>query len=161
MPDCIGVKTGYTKKAGRCLVSASEQNNMKVVCVVLDCGPMFEESKALLNAVHEQYDSIEIIEPYHYYNAIPVNNGEQKTIDVYSRKGLRLPLSKGELSNINIQYELPESLDAPIESEKVVGCIKVYYGKHLIFCENIYTIDSVESRLLKDKVKDILNEWSI
>ena len=161
MPDCIGVKTGYTKKAGRCLVSASEQDNLRVVCVVLDCGPMFEESKILLNAVQDKYDSVEIVEPYHYYNSIPINNGDQKSVDVYSRKGLRLALSHDELSNIHVQYDMPDSLDAPVESEKVVGTVKVYYGKHLIFCENIYTIDSVQSRLLKDKVKDILNEWSI
>lgn len=161
MPNCIGVKTGYTKKAGRCLVSASLKDNLKVVCVVLNCGPMFEESKEMLNLVHEKYKSVEIIEPYHYYDNIPVNNGVQNSIEVYSRKGLRLALSNDELSNIHVVCDLPKSLDAPIENEKVVGSIKVYYGKHLIFCENIYTIDGVESRLLKDKVKDILNEWSI
>ena len=161
MPDCIGVKTGYTKKAGRCLVSASEKDDLRVVCVVLNCGPMFEESKALLNAVQQKYHSVEILEPYHYYDSIVTNNGEQKSVDVYSRKGFRLPLSNEELLNINVEYDLPKSIDAPIKSEQMVGCVKVYYDKHLIFCENIYTIDGVKSRLLKDKVKDILNEWSI
>ena len=44
----IGVKTGFTDDAGRCLVSAVERNGMTVVCVVLNCGPMFEESASLL-----------------------------------------------------------------------------------------------------------------
>ena len=43
-----GIKTGYTKKAGRCLVSSAEREGVSLVCVVLDCGPMFEESCALM-----------------------------------------------------------------------------------------------------------------
>ncbi len=161
MPSCIGVKTGYTKKAGRCLVSASLKDNLKVVCVVLNCGPMFEESKQLLTLVHENFKSVEIIEPYHYYNSVLVENGEQKSVSLYSREGIRLALSNDELCNINVEYDIPKSLVAPVENEKVVGNVKVYYGKHLIFSEKIYTMDSVKSRLLKDKVKDILDEWSL
>ncbi|MDR0384297.1 MAG: D-alanyl-D-alanine carboxypeptidase [Christensenellaceae bacterium] len=45
----IGVKTGFTKKCGRCFVGAKEVDGRKAVCVVLNCGPMFEETKVLLN----------------------------------------------------------------------------------------------------------------
>lgn len=161
MDDCIGVKTGYTKKAGRCLVSASVQNGLKIVCVVLNCSPMFEESKTLLNLVQNKYDCVEIIEPYHYFQSIPVKNGEKPEAFVYSREGLSLPLSKEERTNVRVECSIDQELEAPLCAEKVVGVLKVYYGKHLIFSQNIYTIDNIDSTLLKDKVKDILNEWSI
>ena len=45
-----GIKTGYTKKAGRCLVSSCLRNGTEFVCVVLNCGPMFERSKELLSS---------------------------------------------------------------------------------------------------------------
>ena len=48
LDGCIGVKTGYTDDAGRCLVSAIERDGMRLVCVVLNCRPMFEESAVLL-----------------------------------------------------------------------------------------------------------------
>ena len=44
-----GIKTGYTKEAGRCLVSSAEREGRTVICVVLDCAPMFEESRDLIN----------------------------------------------------------------------------------------------------------------
>ena len=44
-----GVKTGYTKKAGRCLVSSATRDGATVISVVLNCGPMFEESCALID----------------------------------------------------------------------------------------------------------------
>ena len=36
--DCIGIKTGFTKKSGRCLVSAAERNGIILVAVTLNDG---------------------------------------------------------------------------------------------------------------------------
>ena len=74
-------------------------------------------------------------------------------------KGFKYPLKEEELSNIYIERELPESLDAPLEKEEIVGKIKIFYEKDLIFSENIYTMDSVRSLDIKDKVKDIIDKW--
>lgn len=50
-----GVKTGYTKKAGRCFVGSATRGGMSLVCVVLNCGPMFEESASLMEYGFENY----------------------------------------------------------------------------------------------------------
>lgn len=161
LEGCIGVKTGYTSKAGRCLVSATERDGLRVVCVVLNCGPMFEESADMLNAVYQKYKNYQILEPYKFVADIPLGNGETPTVQVYSKNGLTLPLTEEEYSKITIDYDLPEILSAPVSSGQVVGIVKVYYDKHLIFSEKIYTIDEVDSKLLKDKVKDILDKWEV
>ena len=69
-------------------------------------------------------------------------------------------LTKEEESNLNIQIELEQTLVAPVEKDKVVGKVEVYAGKHLIFSEKIYTMEEVDSKLIKDKVKDILDNWN-
>ncbi len=161
LKGCIGVKTGFTDDAGRCLVSACERDNFKVVCVVLNCGPMFEESADMLEAVYNKYQNVEVLEPYHYVRSIPVENGEENSAELYSKKGFSYPLSSQEYEKISVVYDLPESLCAPVDSEKAVGKVKVYYDKHLIFSEEIYTMKGVESKLIKDKLKSILDNWSI
>ena len=55
MDTCVGVKTGFTKKAGRCFVGAARKNGMTVVNVVLNCGPMFEESAALMERAASEF----------------------------------------------------------------------------------------------------------
>ncbi|MBQ7977759.1 MAG: D-alanyl-D-alanine carboxypeptidase [Clostridia bacterium] len=161
LEGCIGVKTGYTGDAGRCLVSAVERDGLKVVCVVLNCGPMFEESASMLNAVCEKYSSYQILEPYQYIRDIPLENGEVGSIQVFSKSGLKLALTEEERLNINIIYDLPEKLVAPVKSEQEIGKVEVYYGKRLIFSEKIYTIGEVDSKLLRDKVKDIIDHWGV
>ena len=45
----IGVKTGYTKKSGRCLVSAAEKDGKSFAVVVLNVNDMWSVSENLLN----------------------------------------------------------------------------------------------------------------
>lgn len=48
-----GIKTGYTKKSGRCLVSSAERNGKSYICAVLDCYDMWDESARLLDKAFE------------------------------------------------------------------------------------------------------------
>ena len=57
-----GVKTGYTVKAGRCLVSSAERDGMDVVCVVLNCYDMYERSSTILEDCLNDYKLIKIDE---------------------------------------------------------------------------------------------------
>lgn len=49
MENCVGIKTGFTKKAGRCYVGAIREDDLTVICCVLNCGPMFEEAAELMD----------------------------------------------------------------------------------------------------------------
>ena len=44
----VGIKTGFTKKSGRCLVSAAERNGITLVCVTLNAPNDWQDHKALL-----------------------------------------------------------------------------------------------------------------
>ena len=48
-PDANGIKTGYTKKSGRCLVSSATRNGTTLVCVVLNDGDTYGVSMKLLD----------------------------------------------------------------------------------------------------------------
>ena len=50
-----GVKTGYTKVSGRCLVSSATRNGVRLICVVINCAPMYERSAELINSCFEKY----------------------------------------------------------------------------------------------------------
>lgn len=95
LDGCIGVKTGYTKKTGRSFVGAREVDGQKIVCVVLNCGPMFPETAQLL----KDADLI-------YHNKM-VLKAEEVFTDKNGVKGLALedfeyPLSQAELETLEI-----------------------------------------------------------
>lgn len=156
---CCGVKTGYTSKAGRCLVSAVDRG-MTTVCVVLNCGPMFEESAKLLNDSFEDYKLTQIIdknkEIYNEY-IIDENNGK---LYLYTQEDFYYPLKSGEEKNIKLTYNV--KLDNAQANEEV-GEIKVFYNNHLIKTLKLYTINKID-KLIDSKtllINEILWEETI
>ncbi len=160
LDGCIGVKTGFTNNAGRCLVSACERNGLKLVAVVLNCGPMFEESEKMFELAFADFQKVEILPPYFYVKSLNVSNGTDDFVGVCSKQGFSLVLSLNELKNIDVSFDVPKTLQAPIKKDEEVGEVKIYYQKQLLFSEKIYTIKDVDSVLLKDKIKDILKNWN-
>jgi len=159
LDGCIGVKTGYTGKAGRCLVSACERENFKTVCVVLNCSPMFEESFDLLNLAYSEYKMCEILPEYFIVRSLPVENGKKNEVKVCSKKGFYYPIKNNEESLITFNYVLPNVLYAPINEDQIVGEVEVYLDNCLIFKEKIYTISNVKRIGVISSIKDILSNW--
>ena len=159
LEGCIGVKTGYTGNAGRCLVSACERDGFRTVCVVLNCGPMFEESFEYINKAYSEYKKVTLLPNYKLARKISVNQGKKQYVKTFSKRGFIYPLTEEELSRIIIKYNLPNSLDAPIKKEEVVGNVEIYLDNHLLFSEKIYTIDNVQKIGVWSSIQDILTEW--
>jgi len=53
---CIGVKTGFTKAAGRCLVSGAERNGMTLICVTLNAPDDWNDHKKMFDYGFEKYN---------------------------------------------------------------------------------------------------------
>lgn len=159
LEGCIGVKTGYTSKAGRCLVSAAERNDMQVVCVVFNCGPMFEESADLINKAFKEYSLVELLPDYNYVTQIAVKNGKKDNAKVYSKIGLKRVLTEDEKKSVKIVYDYPEILSAPLKKDQKIGEVKININNNLIFTENLYIIEEVKSTNLTDKINDIIENW--
>ncbi len=160
LDGCIGVKTGFTDNAGRCLVSACERDGLRLVAVVFNCGPMFEESAEMFEKAFNEFKLVEILPSYHFVKSVPVENGEGDFVGLYTRGSFKIALSEKEESNLNVVFNAPESLDAPVKYDMEVGDVEIYYGNHLLFSEKIYTIEEVDSKLFKDKLKEILDNWN-
>ena len=159
MEGANGVKTGFTDDAGRCLVSSAKRNNMHLICVVLSCVPMFEESAMHLENCFAKYHMSNILPPYSYIKKVPVLNTDNKEVKVYTQKGFCYPLTDEEEYNIKSIIDIDKNLSAPIEKEQVVGEIKIYLDNHLLFSEKIYTMEEIKSNRIRDNIKQIISNW--
>lgn len=156
---CDGVKTGFTDNAGRCFVSSAEKDGMRVVSVVLNCGPMFEECNALMTKAFEEYKMVSLLEPYKYHKKIQVQDGKLNDVKVFTRGGFKYPLKTEEMSKLTFSFDLPNVLVAPVEKEQEVGELKIYFDKHLLFSEKIYTMEEVKELGLLQNLRDIISQW--
>ena len=134
-----GIKTGYTKKAGRCLVSSCYRDDMELICVVLNCPPMFEQSKNLLSDCFSKYKIFKLVESDEIIgfskNTI---NGNNTALII--NNDINLPLTVDEKNDIKIIYEYPLTITRNLISGEEIGYVKIYCKNSLIFQEKIYTI---------------------
>ena len=159
LDGCLGVKTGFTNKAGRCLVSACERAGFRTVCVVLNCGPMFEESEKLFNYVYGNYSYTELLGEYKIIRNVDVNDGKSESVKVFTKRGFSYPLLPDEEKMLEYRYLLPNSIDAPVKKDEIVGDLEIYLNNHLLFSEKIYTMDSVKKIGVWSNIKDIASKW--
>lgn len=125
---CIGVKTGYTKTAGRCLVSAAERNGVTLICVTLSAPNDWEDHKTLLDRgfrasepVTKEMDVSDV--------QIPVVGGIQQTITVRAASTLTACLSETEWQEIVREIECPPFLYAPVQEGDYIGdAVYTYRG---------------------------------
>ncbi len=132
-----GIKTGYTKKAGRCLVTSCERNGIELVCVVLNCPPMFEESERLLTDSFSNYKLYKIIESDNIIDFI-YSNGTNFAIHV--KNDVILALTEKEFNSLKICYDYPNKTNYYLKSDQEIGLVKIYAQNNLLFEEKIYTI---------------------
>lgn len=120
-----GVKTGYTEKAGRCLVSSAKRGNMDVVCVVLNCYDMFERSAQIIESCFEKY-SVEKLgaDSVYFVNGKACTLGEDCYITVEKNKELEYKICL--LTNLTAKGEIAK--------------LDIYCENNLIFSHNLFTI---------------------
>lgn len=151
-----GIKTGYTKKAGRCLVSSAKRNGMQLVCVVINSPQMFERSSELLNNSFSEYE----------YKCVFDSKKLEKDCSLFdftlisSKKSFYYPLSKTE--KVKIKYETFNNFDFPIRKDKEICKVDIFSQNKLIFSEKIYTINSIKNKktldCIKEKIKSYFSE---
>lgn len=118
-----GVKNGYTKEAGNCLVSSATKDGMRLIAVVLNCPNMYEESKSIFEYGFATYERHEVAMAKAEYDKIPVVKGKQKEIPVLIGTNAYLPVEKGKKTDIVTSADLPASLTAPVKKGDVIGSL--------------------------------------
>lgn len=128
-----GVKTGYTVKAGRCLVSSAERNGMDVVTVVLNCYDMYERSSQLLDKCFSDYKVLNIDQ-----NSIFIS-GE---VLCKLAKSEKIIVKNAETLSFKV---ISDMNDKKIKAGDYAGRLEIYNQNNLIFCADLYSIMSTEN----------------
>lgn len=141
LEGCCGVKTGFTSKAGRCLVSACERDNLTTVCVVLNCGPMFEESSNLLNASFKDYENVKLLDKNKQIYNEYILNDKTGRLYLYADEDFYYPLTETEKDKVKIEYNV--KMDNAKEGDEV-GEIKIFLAEQLIKKAKLFTINKID-----------------
>lgn len=122
----IGVKTGYTKRSGRCLVSAAEQDGLTLIAVTLNAPDDWQDHTRLLDAGFETYESRTLCATDEFCSLLPVVSGKEDYVLVRNREALRVTLPRRDI-DIDCQIELPRFTYAGVAAGQSMGRL-IFWG---------------------------------
>jgi len=152
-----GVKTGYTKAAGRCFVGSATRNGMQVICVLLNDVPMFEDCASLLEKAFKEYELVKLIEKDKVYKTIKLESSKQEELQLKAQEDIFYPLSKEEKQNITLKMNSEDKLTAPIKEGQSVGTLEIYLSNQLIFSHEIYNINYIENNSIGNTIEKVID----
>ena len=122
---CLGGKTGYTRAAGRCLVSCCERENTRFVCVTLGAPDDWNDHMRLYDAAFGGYVNALAVSTEERY-PIPVTGGAEENAYAAPERELRVFMPRGE--TLEYVRELPRFCFAPVREGECAGRIVVLRG---------------------------------
>lgn len=128
---CVGVKTGFTKEAGRCLVSAAERDGALLIAVTLNAPNDWQDHTALLDYGFTQ------VEPYPLAGGdvrltVPVVGSPVEVVSLRGSNGGEVTLPLGQGAQVERVVRVPKFLYAPVEAGEQVGEICWYLEGQLL-----------------------------
>ncbi|MDY3863965.1 MAG: serine hydrolase, partial [Eubacteriales bacterium] len=119
-PDAIGVKTGFTKKSGRCLVSAAERNGVTLIAVTLNAPDDWRDHTAMLDYGFTRFDTVDICRAGDAVCSVPVTGGTAEAVPMHAAESLTAALPIGH-APIRVTVEAPHFLYAPVPLDRQTG----------------------------------------
>lgn len=165
MEGAIGIKTGFTNKAGYCFVGALKRDNKTFISVVLACGwpPnktwKWSDTQKLMKYGIENFNKRQIFEQKQF-EPIYVKNGQNQSVNLFM-KNENIELLMKEDDNVEIIYDIPQQLTAPVEKGTAVGSANYYINGELYNKFFIYTTESVKEIDYRFCLDRIIDMWFV
>ena len=121
-----GVKTGFTKAAGRILVSSVQRNGRRVVCVTINDGNDWVDHATLLENAFSRYTLRKIISQGEYVGTVEVLGGRAQRVQLLADADFYYPLAEDEQTQILLSG--PGFSYAPVVQGKCAGSAYICIG---------------------------------
>ena len=139
-----GIKTGYTKKSGRCLVSSAEKDGWRLIAVTLNAPDDWNDHVKMLDYGFENFKEEEIlIQPDTILGKIPAPGSKLKDIAYRAKEVVKI---KKLSDNINYRFDIkiPKEISLPLGKDEKIGSLDIYIDENFYKSVDLYTLENAE-----------------
>ena len=149
--NLIAGKTGYTSKAGGCLVSVAYSNDLELIGVILNSNNRFKDTRSLYNYGYKNFSIKNIVNEKDIITNIEVKNATINTKNLNLLVSENIPVlanNSDDLTTIQPEISLNANIEAPIEEGQIMGKVS-YTVNGITYTTTLIAANNVEkSKLL-------------
>lgn len=161
-PGVDGVKTGYTGKAGRCLITSVQRDGMRLISVVFGSPTRSARAiatKSLLDYSYENFKMVKLLNAGELYANVNVYRGVKASVPLAAAHNVELPLTEEELQLLEKREYVPEVMKAPVYAGSDTGHVEyVINGETVAVC-NLTAAANVRRKTYFDYLSNVMNSW--
>ena len=158
-PGALGVKTGYTKAAGRCLVFAAERDGLRLIGAELNCPDWFDHAAALLDQAFSAYRMYTALRAGEIVYRLPVENGTADGVDLITAEALSAPLRADEAAEISFRW--PQAQQAGFDAGAELGTASLLVGGETLCSVPLIAAEGVAERGFRYGFENAWENWLI
>ncbi len=159
MNDCVnGVKTGYTKAAGRCLVSSAVADDLRLVAVTLNDPDDWDDHLNMFEYGFSEFTKFKAFARSEIISRVPVV-GTGITLPVAVSGKLGVVVNKSE--NVKCEIHLPHFCYPPVNKGDIIGTARIIKDNEIIASTPLYATESIfepEKKSFFYKIKNIFKK---
>ena len=155
-----GLKTGTTGKAGVCISASAERDGLRLIAVVLGSSSgkeRFAAATSLLDYGFAMFESALVPIPADAPKTLPVQKGEEPTLELCYTAPERCLAVKGQGSALQAEVELPQTLEAPIREGSVIGSLNIKNSQGILQSCPIIAAKPVDVRSFSGCFRRVVN----
>ena len=154
-----GVKTGYTKAAGYCLVASAERNGMRLISVVMGAendDSRVRESQKLLTYGFRNFETSTIYEESEIVKSAPLFYGAEEVISLGVSENVSVTIPRGSYEKLEAQIKMPKIIEAPVRKGDVLGELLLMMDEETIYKTSVISLENYEQAGLFSRFSDYL-----
>lgn len=136
----LGVKTGFTDEAGRCLVSACERNGITLICVTLHAPDDWNDHMRLYDYGFSVTDVVELEKPGDLRQKVA--GSETETVRLEVRDTVTIGSPDGDAEGVSYHVKMSPFAYAPVETGDEMGTLEYYYEGRRIAAVPLYAAEA-------------------
>ncbi len=156
-PTVDGLKTGYTRKAGYCMIGTALRDEVRLIATVTGAKNKTvraNQAQSLLQYGYDSYDGMIVYRPGEPVKTLPLWMGQQDQASAGVLENLAVQVPSGESARISVTLELPDSLEAPLASGTEVGQIQLTFDDKPIRKSSLHVIRTHEEGPIMAQILD-------
>lgn len=152
-----GVKTGYTRESGHCLVASATRDGRQLIAVVLRSRDTYGETSTLLDYGFKQY---KLVAPRKKAErTLPVTGGTAKSLRVKPKLALAYAIPAGQADEVRLLVHCPRSVRAPVRRGQELGWAALVYRQKTLARVPLIASGTVKRRGLFAVVADFIRRY--
>ena len=162
----LGVKTGYTNKAGHCFVGAAEREEVLLVSAVLGSGwgtsgkeKKWTDTKALMDYGFENFHMHEAVKAGTAFGEVKIIDSPIESVKTVLSEGYTALFSNEEIETMRLEAELPKEIEAPVETGESLGKAILWLGDEKITEIDLIAQNSAPSYTLAERLQRLAENW--